>query len=431
MKPFSNITCVFAFTVSLIALTNLASTGVVVQSVEVVPRDCSPVKWVVISSHEIQIYNETIHGSPKSLRLFDKLPNDCPGNIIAMKRSELEASPRKDIQLRDTRTGLSTFVYKRGFWSVAKSIFKYIPYASAVIGAFDAIDCIVEWNSNSWAGKTACVLGAVTTVLGVGDAFMAAKAAAGLKDELETIADTIWDITQQVTTIHSRSTKRSVNQTLINHLNSIVIPGQKHMHDHSNVTFLHLLIANETHPIDVWHHLPQFNTSAPVRSWSSIENNGTSQRIHTMTPLNWFATNTSTTSAADARKLRSRQSCPSGGESETDQTLQICLYPTLDGVPGGAPTEFYYGFDDYGTPAQIEEFTSDFGGRFSASNGQMEAYVGLAEDIVKDTAWDTCVCYMTQNNWIVTGSVQASWNGVYNGYSPCWNPNCDNAANLG
>jgi hypothetical protein len=88
----------------------------------------------------------------------------------------------------------------------------------------------------------------------------------------------------------------------------------------------------------------------------------------------------------------------------------------------------YYGFDLYGTKAQIQQFQADLGTKFDKENGFEPAIVDMARDIVARQAWDTCVCEKAGNTWISTGSIQMSWDNAYNGYSPCWNPDCDNDA---
>jgi hypothetical protein len=106
---------------------------------------------------------------------------------------------------------------------------------------FDAIDCIVEWNSNSWAGKTACVLGGICTLVGGGEAIMAAKAVASaggaLSDAIQLVDKTI-DLLGETTIV---SNKRSLNQTLLEHLSSIIIPGQK---QYSLLTLIAMIMAD-------------------------------------------------------------------------------------------------------------------------------------------------------------------------------------------
>jgi hypothetical protein len=88
----------------------------------------------------------------------------------------------------------------------------------------------------------------------------------------------------------------------------------------------------------------------------------------------------------------------------------------------------YYGFDLYGTKAQVDEFQDDLGSTFDDQNGFVPSIEAMANGIVTANAWDTCVCQMTQNTWISTGSIQMSWDNTYNGYSQCFKPNCDNDA---
>ncbi len=139
--------------------------GLVVQIVDLAPRDCSPVQWVVVNSHLNEIYNQTIHGdgSPElPLRLFNKLPNGCTGNLLAKKGLEFELSTRNDIQLRDTRTDVSKYLYKRGFFSWAASIWKFTPWAAitgVALGVIGTITCALDWAGASLKGKAACIIG--------------------------------------------------------------------------------------------------------------------------------------------------------------------------------------------------------------------------------------------------------------------------------
>jgi hypothetical protein len=95
-----------------------------------------------------------------------------------------------------------------------------------------------------------------------------------------------------------------------------------------------------------------------------------------MTPYGWFGSNYTTNNT----KIQSR-SCDFGGDEVTDEELDVCVYPTLSGIPAGSPTSMYYGFDYYGSQSELSEFDADFGGEYSASNGQMEAFVGMSTDV--------------------------------------------------
>jgi hypothetical protein len=150
-------------------------------------------------------------------------------------------------------------------------------------------------------------------------------------------------------------------------------------------------------------------------------------RFHHFTPFDWLCTN-----ATDRATLRARNYCNPGSILEVDDGDQIfCEYSETPGEPSSeVPQELYYGFDLYGTKNEIEEFNNDLSPTYSNSNGQDAALLYMSEDIAENNSWDTCVCFKTQNTWIATGSVQMSWNGVYNGYSQCWTPNCDNDASI-
>lgn len=85
----------------------------------------------------------------------------------------------------------------------------------------------------------------------------------------------------------------------------------------------------------------------------------------------------------------------------------------------------FYRWDLYRTQSAIDEFEDDKGSTYDASNGFGSSLYDMGTDIYNQGTWDTCVSQETNNQWIATGSLQMSWDDVYNGYSPCWNANCD------
>jgi hypothetical protein len=90
------------------------------------PRDnsaCETRTHVVIDSSTADIYNATLHGSDGHLRLFKMIPLTCTDRSTT-RALPREPSSRTDLQLRDNHTELSTIVYRRGFFTWAKSLLK-------------------------------------------------------------------------------------------------------------------------------------------------------------------------------------------------------------------------------------------------------------------------------------------------------------------
>jgi hypothetical protein len=357
-------------------------------------------------------------------------------------------SKRKDLQVRDPRTDLSTFLYRRGFFTWARSLLKWVPIASTVVGIFDLLDCVVEWKSNSWAGKLACVLGGILTTIGAGGQLWS-TIAGGLSGGSSTASEVLQWVNDafDISTMYLMTPRDADASSPINPA-SMVFPGFRHIRDGSNVTLVHLARSNETHPLKLTHHSKALDKPVPIKLWPSWNNATSTPRLNVKTPLSWFSTNSS--------KLRAR--CSSGWYDYNDGQIDVCEYPETVSTGSAAtiPREIYYGVDLYGTKNEIIEYEDNLGVTYSDTNGEVSAYVAMAENIANDNAWDTCVCMQDAGNWIATGSLQMSWDGVYSkplhlrhfltmmlyspvsklircadGYSPCWNPNCDNAADIG
>ena len=126
------------FKFSLVVLLAFASTGLAQLFAPRSP-DCTAVKYVVIDSYEVQLYDENIHGQGPTLRLFDKLPSpDC----YRKQKKRVSLSARTDLYLRDSRTSL--MIYDRGLfdfvYSFGKSLLNLTPFAF-LSGALSIIEC--------------------------------------------------------------------------------------------------------------------------------------------------------------------------------------------------------------------------------------------------------------------------------------------------
>ncbi|KAJ7908713.1 hypothetical protein B0H13DRAFT_2331217 [Mycena leptocephala] len=401
---------------------------------------CEPRTHVVIDSSTVEIYNSSRHGTEGHLRLFKMIPLACPERYIRTLPREL--SFRTDLQLRDTRTELSTIVFRRGFFTWAKSLLKFVPSAfSTIVGIFGLVDCAWEWKKNGATvpGGLACVLGAITTAYGIGE-FLQLRAAASLATaatnahELQTIVDRTFSEAGTQYTFGRRANPRFEAAVTKYHslIQNLTLPGVRHHASGKDVTFWDVARANSTHPITVLHSNRAFkaNHSHAVNVWSSVGNPGSGiPRFHFMVPFPYGSNTTSTTTSSELRRQAPPPACPGAENHDLGQGSEQICHP--NGIPPpnpNAPGAMYYGFDLYGTKAQVDEFQDDLGSTFDDQNGFVPSIEAMANGIVTANAWDTCVCQMTQNTWISTGSIQMSWDNTYNGYSQCFKPNCDNDA---
>ncbi|KAJ6464946.1 hypothetical protein C8R45DRAFT_1023519 [Mycena sanguinolenta] len=422
---------------------------------------CAPITHVVIDSSTVEIYNATIHGTDGHLRLFNMIPLACPDRHV--RTLPREPSSRTDLQLRDTRTELSNIVFRRGFFSWAKSLLKWVPYATTAISLFGLGECIWEWATNgvSIPGATACVLGGITTVYGIGGIYQA-SVATSLATATTNANFEMVDFTRSWAQIGTQTemVRRAENSTFLAAyhalLQNMTIPGARHHASGQAVTLWDVARANSTHPITVLHSHRAFkaNHSHAVNVWSSVHNPDSGMpRLHFTVPFPYASNTTSNEISTPSELLRRQNGLGTATDGATAtlgaaaaiQPSSTSLHPPIPSgcihlgdavectktgstVPAKAPATMYYGFDLYGTKAKIEEFQADLGTTYDEENGFEPAIVDMAEDIVARQAWDTCVCEQTQDTWISTGSIQMSWDNTYNGYSPCWNTNCDNDA---
>ncbi|KAJ7229168.1 hypothetical protein GGX14DRAFT_555208 [Mycena pura] len=366
------------------------------------------------------------HGSDGHLRLFKMIPLACPERYV--RTLPRQPSPRTDLQLRDTHTELSNIVLARGFWSaVGGALIKWVPYLSTAVGLFGLGECIWEWATKgaTVSGATACVLGGAMTLIGIGGMFQAnvaaslASANANANFELVTVTQA-WAEAGTQTDFTPRAESGNFSTAYSALLQNWTVPGAYHHSSGNAVTLWDVAKANSTHPITVLHSLAAFqaNHSHAVNVWSSVSNpDSGNPRLHLTVPFPYASSFASTPSTA------SRRQCVGVGE-EFD-----CVTPGST-LPSGAPATMYYGFDLYGTQSEIEQYQDELGATDDATNDFEPSLVDMSNDIVSRQAWDTCVCEMQSNTWISTGSLQMSWDNTYNGFSPCFNSNCDNNAEV-
>ncbi|KAK6981556.1 hypothetical protein R3P38DRAFT_2808034 [Favolaschia claudopus] len=440
-------TGLFAFATVLLSATLCCATVLIRSSDSVTPTavsstpqdPCLPVTHVVIDSSTVEIYDASRHGADPHLRLFNMIPLACPDRHV--RSLPREPSSRTDLQLRDTRTELSNIVFPRGFLSWAKSLLKWIPYASTAIGLFGLGECVWEWVNQgvSVLGATACVLGGVTTLTGIGDIAKArvadsiASANIHANFELVETAAKVWAEAGTQTEILRRSKNPEFAAYYHAMLQNLTLPGARHHSSGKTVTLWDLARANSTHPITLLHDHPAFkaNHSHAVNAWSTMPDlNSGKPRLHFTVSFPYADPPTpSSDPDLENRQVTSILGCgpPTATNWVSLGQVQECVRPG-GSVPSNAPATMYYGFDLYGTKAEIQEYQADLGTKFDKSNGFEQSMVDMSLDIVERQAWDTCVCQQAQGNWISTGSIQMSWDNTYNGFTPCFNPNCDNDA---
>ncbi|CZR54917.1 uncharacterized protein PAC_04802 [Phialocephala subalpina] len=86
----------------------------------------------------------------------------------------------------------------------------------------------------------------------------------------------------------------------------------------------------------------------------------------------------------------------------------------------------YVGGDIY-TTNEVSALEWDLGTANSENNGFADYYDEVVKDMNNEQVWEQCACYMENNQWTATTSIQYSWDNTYNGYSELWNTDCDGA----
>lgn len=384
---------------------------------DIIASSCQSIKYVVVDTFNVEVYDQSTHGSAHSLRLFDRMPSSTCYDNMAMKTVAL--SSRTDVQVRDPETGL--ILYDRGFFQWGLSLLKYTPFAF-IGSAFALGGCVVDWvttggGSNGVSGPAICVVAASLSLLG--SAYPAWQTIANVLGSSAADATDVFAMTASAfengESFLDLSRRQDVNSTLGSLNMTRFHQGSKylfHAADGRPVSLAHIFSANATHPLHVYQHGLYKTTNQTVRMWPDINNSTSRLRVNMLTKIP-YASNSSTNGTLGKRQCETQQ--------EGQYSDEVC-----DGqAVSGAPEEIYYGWDLYGSQSAIDEFEDDEGTTYDASNGFINGMIAMGEDIYNQQAWDTCVCQETNNQWISTGSLQLSWDGTYNGYSPCWNANCD------
>jgi hypothetical protein len=375
----------------------------------------------------------------------------------SQQEHSLQPKTSRSISLRDNRRALA--LTERGLGKIfqwAGSILHYSPFAF-IGGAFNIAGCVMNFLDGASAkGTGVCIAGAALTLIGISyEQWKSAKQGARLL-QLEGGA-----FAQKVANsgpapafdMEPTRRKRDLHEKLANHT-----LGVHHIADDRPVSMLDLVVANITNPLAVYH--PKYPVA--VHMWSSFENrtiplsrrsdndttvNSTTPvlRIHSAVPLadsqNSSAQTYNMTGKLQQSTMTHINFYPAPGSSPTQRRMtrrDLEISENFDqlqftdhfqnSVNAGEPSGLYYGYDLYGSNADINEFEADLGTSDDATNGFIDAGLQLGNDYINDNAWDMCVCQQTaETDWVATGSLQLTWDGSYNGYSPCWNADCDDA----
>jgi hypothetical protein len=385
---------------------------------DIIASSCQSVRYVVVDTFNVEVYDQSIHGSAYSLRLFDRMPSSACYNNMVMKTVAL--SSRTDVQVRDPKTGL--ILYDRGFFQWAASLLKYTPFAF-VGAALSLGSCVITFvqvdgkGGGDSSGPAICIAAASFALLG--SAYPAWQTIAnGLGSSTANAAE-VFAMTASAfendESFLDLSRRQDVNSTLGSLNMTMFHQGSKYLYhaaDGHPVSLAHIFRANATHPLHVYQHGLYETQNRTVRMWPDINNSTSRLRVNMLAKIP-YASNSDTNGT-----LKKRQ-------CETQQVGQG-TYEVCDGPPAnGGPEDMYYGWDLYGTKKAIDEFEDDEGTTYDNSNGFVNGMLAMGNDIYDRQAWDTCVCQESNNQWIATGSLQLSWDNTYNGYSPCWNANCD------
>lgn len=177
---------------------------------------------------------------------------------------------------------LSTFVYRRGLFSWGLGILKIAPYAfggagAGILGGIEGIvSCTLTTPSHSYADLATCITasafslheGALTAV----DQAVKANRALSAANEVFQLSAADWlDIIHYIVEPFvppAIEGLESEKPAITEHKHS----GLYNAHDHSEVTWLHMVRANETHPIHIYYNGKYPTGNATLKMWSSLHN---------------------------------------------------------------------------------------------------------------------------------------------------------------
>jgi hypothetical protein len=291
-------------------------------------------------------------------------------------------------------------------WAAVAAFWKGIGFASKLFST--ACIATSTFFSGTKANTAVCVL---ATISGAVDL------ASGLINTLRTSGGAVGTVTSNSYTSYNvytqgngyeawNNVKRDANDPLHAWLQSH--SGLRHAHGR-NHTNLEILTANESHPV-IWHHPV---SGAEGATWVVPHPFNSSRNIVTVKPTLRRAVKNE-----NHNQKEKRDGCigEDNGEYTICESRQV-IEPSA-----------IVGLDMYGGPGPDWNVDNAVGGEGSARNGEGQ-FMSLASGSVNEyQSWENCLCFQDDNTWVGTGSVQYTWDGVYNGYSTCWAAECDLAA---
>jgi hypothetical protein len=199
----------------------------------------------------------------------------------------------------------------------------------------------------------------------------------------------------------------------------------RHGAEDRSLTWWEYATANYTHRSSFWYDGKHGGEPAAIEFWHQPHaRNASRWTTHLGVPLSYQAL-----SGNDKRDIVNTwcngQAAPTSWASNDGDLIIYECNPSESGgqSPGGGPGVLYYGIDAY-APNENSAFSWDMGTTNTAHNGFSGAVGGIATLTYMSNIWDQCICLMENGQWLATGSLQFSWDDVYNGYSQCWSKNC-------
>lgn len=173
-----------------------------------------------------------------------------------------------------------------------------------------------------------------------------------------------------------------------------------HSHDDSLVLNHHILNATSDNPLHV------YGAGTHMMAWNFTlwaEANPITNRT---TMISKFVHPSGETS----EKTKRQSSCISIGANAED------CPEGYDSTPGD-PTEWITGVDIYGNFNDDDTWITGMGTDNENDSNFLNLAEGVGEQVNGGNYWDSCLCGKGNNDWIFTGSMQATWNGVSRLYS--------------
>jgi hypothetical protein len=297
-----------------------------------------------------------------------------------------------------------------------------------------------QFNQHS-VGKPVCIGASVLTALGGGsNLWQAWNTAQTAVTQQPSFND--YQVYQQGSgyQIELQGLRRSINGSSDFDWES-EMPGMLHGYENRNLTWAEFYGANITHPVSYYYDGSNGGMAMPMQIFHQQHpTNASRMTSHVGIDL------TGKSIRKREMLLRKRQNpnnpntwCNGGpgvanfGPPSNDVPAWDVSYCDEDDNGGesadGGAGSVYYGFDSY-APNENSALGWDMGLDDSGDQqGFQEAYDAVYEQVSGDQIWDSCVCMQENGQWTNTGSLQYSWDNSYNGYSECWNANCDGGGN--